>query len=204
MTENNKVIYDGQTLIDLTQDDVTASDVRSGVYFHDSAGVRGQGTLTSTSVPTANTIAEWDNDVHMNSEDMTSQEVEDFVDGLNVTALTAVDYIVEQGTSGIWTYRKWSSGVAECWGLYVTEGITVSRAFGNLYTTTSAVGGVDFPFTFTSAPYEVETVIAGNCWLMYQDVQTTTKSKTLWIMRAVASSASTTYSINIYAKGTWK
>lgn len=26
------------------------------------------------------------------------------------------DYIVEQGTSGIWTYRRWSSGVAECWG----------------------------------------------------------------------------------------
>lgn len=26
------------------------------------------------------------------------------------------DYIVEQGTSGIWTYRKWNSGVAECWG----------------------------------------------------------------------------------------
>ena len=25
------------------------------------------------------------------------------------------DYIVEQGTSGIWTYRKWNSGVSECW-----------------------------------------------------------------------------------------
>ena len=28
----------------------------------------------------------------------------------------SVDYIVEQGTSGIWTYRKWNSGIAECWG----------------------------------------------------------------------------------------
>lgn len=26
------------------------------------------------------------------------------------------DYIVEQGTDGIWTYRKWNSGIAECWG----------------------------------------------------------------------------------------
>lgn len=25
------------------------------------------------------------------------------------------DYIVEQGTSGNWTYRKWNSGIAECW-----------------------------------------------------------------------------------------
>ena len=26
------------------------------------------------------------------------------------------DYIVNQGTSGVWTYRKWSSGLAELWG----------------------------------------------------------------------------------------
>lgn len=26
--------------------------------------------------------------------------------------------IVEQGTSGIYTYRKWSDGTAECWGTY--------------------------------------------------------------------------------------
>lgn len=26
------------------------------------------------------------------------------------------DEIVEQGTSDIWTYRKWKSGIAECWG----------------------------------------------------------------------------------------
>lgn len=26
------------------------------------------------------------------------------------------DFVVEQGTSGIWTYRKWNSGLAEYWG----------------------------------------------------------------------------------------
>ena len=26
------------------------------------------------------------------------------------------DHVVEQGKSGLWTYRKWESGVAECWG----------------------------------------------------------------------------------------
>ena len=25
------------------------------------------------------------------------------------------DYIIKQGTSGIWTYRKWNSGILECW-----------------------------------------------------------------------------------------
>ena len=27
-----------------------------------------------------------------------------------------MDFVVEQGTSGIWTYRKWNSGLAEYWG----------------------------------------------------------------------------------------
>lgn len=26
------------------------------------------------------------------------------------------DYVVDYGTSDIWTYRKWQSGIAECWG----------------------------------------------------------------------------------------
>lgn len=47
----NKVVYDGDTLIDLTQDDVTASDVKSGVYFHGADGVRTQGTLVETTLP---------------------------------------------------------------------------------------------------------------------------------------------------------
>lgn len=32
-----------------------------------------------------------------------------------IANLGIADYIVEQGTSGIWTYKKYSSGVIECW-----------------------------------------------------------------------------------------
>lgn len=48
-------------------------------------------------------------------------------------ALGVKDYIVEQGTSGIWTYRKWNSGIAECWGrqddLKITNGYTMFNSF---------------------------------------------------------------------------
>lgn len=40
----NKVIYGGQTLIDLTGDTVTAADVQSGVKFHLPSGASGTGT----------------------------------------------------------------------------------------------------------------------------------------------------------------
>jgi hypothetical protein len=40
----NKVVYNGQTLIDLTDTTATAADVASGKYFYTNAGVRTQGT----------------------------------------------------------------------------------------------------------------------------------------------------------------
>lgn len=58
------------------------------------------------------------------AQDMSAQEVTDFVNNLTVGGGgTAVDLVIEQGTdtatySGatfIWTYRKWSSGFAEAW-----------------------------------------------------------------------------------------
>lgn len=45
-TYKNKVIYGGQTLIDLTQDDVTRADVLSGKKFHLPSGEPTTGTCT--------------------------------------------------------------------------------------------------------------------------------------------------------------
>ena len=44
----NKVVYNGTTLIDLTDTTATASDVASGKYFYTNAGVRTEGTASSS------------------------------------------------------------------------------------------------------------------------------------------------------------
>ena len=49
----NKVVYDGTTLIDLTGDDVTAADVKSGKTFHLPSGEPSTGTGPDVSVTTA-------------------------------------------------------------------------------------------------------------------------------------------------------
>ena len=36
--------------------------------------------------------------------------------GIKFGPYSMQDFVVEQGTSGIWTYRKWSSGICEYWG----------------------------------------------------------------------------------------
>lgn len=85
----------------------------------------------ATSIPTADMTAAFDSTAHMNSTDMTSQEVSDFVDNLDAQGTNLADYVVEQGTSGIWTYRKWNSGIAECWGYKQTSG--TFSTWGSIY-----------------------------------------------------------------------
>ena len=46
---------------------------------------------------------------------------------------SGVNYIVEEGTDGIWTYRKWYSGIAECWGYIPVASISTSTSYGALY-----------------------------------------------------------------------
>ena len=66
--------------------------------------------------------------------DMTSSEIQDFVDDLQVVGNgIVVDYIVDQGTSGIWTYRKWASGIAECWGVTESKSHAMTQQSGNGY-----------------------------------------------------------------------
>ena len=47
----NKVVFAGQTLIDLTDTTATASDVATGKYFYTNAGVRTQGTASGGGTP---------------------------------------------------------------------------------------------------------------------------------------------------------
>lgn len=63
------------------------------------------------------------------------------------------DRVIEQGTSGIWTYRKWNSGIAECWGIH-TMTSSCTAAWGALYYSDKLSPRINYPFTFTSRPQE--------------------------------------------------
>ena len=54
------------------------------------------------------------------------------------------DYVVEEGTSGIWTYQKWASGRAKLVGQWLDVYGSAVNADANGSIT------IDFPFTFTS------------------------------------------------------
>lgn len=73
----------------------------------------------------------------------------------------AADYIVEQGTSGIWAYRKWASGVAECWlesELHLT-GSTPAAYMNNSAYYSDVI--FDSPITFKTQPRGVAEGMLG-------------------------------------------
>lgn len=54
--------------------------------------------------------------------------------------------IQAQGTAGIWTYRTWSDGTAECWGKKDFT-VNVTSQWGNMYTSGAISGSnISFPF----------------------------------------------------------
>lgn len=120
----------------------------------------------------------------------------------------AADYIVEKGTSGGWQYRKWNSGVAECWRDLSVSGKACSTAVGSWYRTESL--SVDaYPFTFTAAPnlqMQFET-FAGTGGLVWSTGTAGSNPKTrpanIYIIR-MASAASITGTVHYYAIGKWK
>lgn len=62
------------------------------------------------------------------------------------------DYIVDFGTQGFWTYRKWASGIAECWGETTSTNYSVNDAWsGWCY---GSLSRRDYPISFVSTPIE--------------------------------------------------
>lgn len=67
------------------------------------------------------------------------------------------DYVIEQGSNDVWTWRKWASGIAELWGIFSTNTLAVTNAWHNVYYGTwmglaANKAGRKYPFDFVSAP----------------------------------------------------
>lgn len=116
------------------------------------------------------------------------------------------DFVVERGTSGVWTYRKWNSGDAECW---CRQAISKSGAWvnwaGGIYLDSWAGTSYSFPSDlFNAVPTFTMTMESSSyMWASTYGAATKTTTPAIVFMRpGAASSLSAT--INMYAKGTWK
>ena len=115
---------------------VSGSGTTTNPYTYTDAGdyafIIGNGTSNTTAKRSNAFMVDWLGDIYPQATKMT-------------------DFIIEQGTSGIWTYRKWNSGISECWGRY-TWSITTWTAWGSWYYS-NASSAVNYPTNlFIEAP----------------------------------------------------
>lgn len=117
------------------------------------------------------------------------------------TTATPADYVIQQGTSNGWTFKKWASGDYECWYAGTATNVAVTTGWGGLYY--GSMASVDFPITFTAIPSVQQTIEAANGGAWAAPVQSTTaKAGSVYLYRPTSSTVSVTQ--HIYAKGKWK
>lgn len=123
-----------------------------------------------------------------------------------------VDYVVESGSNENWTWQKWNSGIAECWGNFTASG--TSKVWNSpVYQLTGAkFGPYNFPFKFVELPIEIANPIGGsNAFWLYKEStevgnQLTTAHTGQYVPAKVNAfnSGTQTVEISIFVKGKWK
>lgn len=116
----------------------------------------------------------------------------------------SADYIVEQGTSGIWTYEKWNSGKAVCRGtIQGATGTFTSHGIGVYY---SKAISTRLPNNlFSTVSYAIPTMISGGGGLLLPRTAGVSVSVVqVDFVRFYGGSDSLNIQYAIEVKGRWK
>ena len=116
--------------------------------------------------------------------------------GANVESVT-------EGTSGIWSYRKWSNGRVELFGSYTVSGVSCSNQFGSAMYRSAALTIASFPFSIyepnLTASYESDGYGA---FLWATSTTTETSPPSYYLVRP-ESGTITSGKINFHVIGNW-
>ena len=113
--------------------------------------------------------------------------------------LPVADYVVEQGTSGVWFYRKWNSGFAECWthSAIKVRGVHWADVLGGY--------GYSIILNFPQNLFtNVMTVIANGCTGTGTGFARTSSNKNDVTVIVVGNQEDNQLTIQVEAKGYWK
>lgn len=73
------------------------------------------------------------------------------------------DYVIEVGVDSYWKYRKWHSGLVECWCSVNHTNISLLNEYGTLFKS-AVIEAINYPsqITFSNAPTETVTAMPVN------------------------------------------
>lgn len=106
--KKNQFVTEGNYAVDLANSDIWEAN---SVWFADTSNAINKGLMFPRSDGKWDSLSVLDGKIKLTTGITTGLGVP--ITGGNTQVIA--DYIVEEGTSGIWAYRKWNSGIAECW-----------------------------------------------------------------------------------------
>lgn len=136
-----------------------------------------------------------------------ASEVQTSLDNADIAGLMD-DYIVERGTSGIWTYQKYASGDAKLYGK-MTQNITGWSAWGPMYYGTPYTTTANYPFTFKENPLVIPAATGpggsnADSFSAGMSNNGTTGHTPYFFVTRPATGATGTWTIHINVFGKWK
>lgn len=122
-----------------------------------------------------------------------------------LTNLGVNDYVVEEGTSGIWHYVKYASGYVELHG-FKTASVSLTVAWGYSFYGT-AVPESAYPFELKEVYFSDATLRHNQGWHGYSYTQTSpslTASQNIYPIGASKITTAFTAYVEYIVKGRWK
>ena len=118
-------------------------------------------------------------------------------------SVTPADYVLEQGFDGAWYWRKWKSGIAECWCInYSLGNLSVTSGYGNGYYRSMA--GLTFHAPLFSTAPNVQISFNGSNGLYFAAPYNITASVYNFYVCSLRSETVNSVKLNVYARGLWK
>ena len=125
-------------------------------------------------------------------------------------AATDGDYIIDAGTTAMtgitWTWRKYASGIAECWGVYTASGVNASKNnYQNFYYSDAIT--VNYPFAFIKKPALVTDGGSSNAMNFarsFGNTDATANRAKFIVLCLVDTQTSVSIKVSLHAFGRWK
>lgn len=117
-----------------------------------------------------------------------------------------VDYVIEAGVNGGWSYQKWKHGFAKCWcRLEINTDIQTAFEDVALYQDSNSMRSMSYPFAFKETPTETATLQTPGSvvWLSGKTTNTNQTAGT-YALVSPYQLYSSRYFISIQVEGFWK
>lgn len=118
----------------------------------------------------------------------------------DITLPSPADYVIETGTSGYWTYRKWNSGISECW---LTWTGTLSHYWSGNGLYGYSTGAINFPSgLFITTPSITADGAIGSAFYLGTTIMPSATGVNVAACTTISGQQTCTFHIQV--KGKWK